>query len=321
MTGYLLRRVGASLLLLLAVLTLTFFFVHAAPGEPTAVLDVPTLPREAREHLRRLYGLDRPLGEQYVAWLRAALSGDLGVSYRHQEPALEVLLRAFPNTLALGAAALLVSYTLALPLGIAAARRRGSAFDHGVRFGMLLLYSLPLFWTGLLAILLFSHVWPILPAGSILSPQASFLSPFGRFLDFLRHLLLPALVLGAGLAASTTQFVRTGLVEVLQQDYLTTARAKGLTERRVVWLHALRNALPPIVHLFGLTLPALLNGSLVVEVVFSWPGIGRLTYDALLTRDYPLILASVVVSGTLVIAGNLLADLLHAAVDPRVRHA
>lgn len=321
MAWYLLRRVASTLLLLYLVLTLTFFLLHLAPGDPTNLLEDQRVPLEVREQLRRVYGLDRPLLEQYATWLRSVvLEGDWGISFRFQESPVTVLARAFPNTLVLSLAALGVSYALALPLGVAAARRRGTATDHGIRFGSMLVYSLPVFWTGLMAILLFSYAWPVLPAGHTHSVGYESLSPVRQVLDRLHHLVLPALILGSGLAAAMIRFVRNDLLEVLSQDYLTTARAQGLSERRVVWVHALRNALVPLVQIFGLTLPMLLNGALVVEVIFAWPGIGLVTYDALLARDYPLILAAIAFSATLVVLGNLLADLLHAAVDPRVRH-
>lgn len=321
MTRFLLRRLASTLLLLYLVLTLTFFLLHLAPGDPTSLFDDQRVPLEARVELRRVYGLDRPVLEQYLTWLRSvALEGNWGVSFRYQESPVTVLARAFPNTLLLSLAALGVSYAIALPLGMAAARRRGTKVDHGVRLGSTLVYSLPVFWTGLMAILLFSYVWPVLPAGHTHSVEAETLSAAGRLLDRLWHLVLPASILGLVLAASTVRYVRNHLLEVFGQEYLTTARAIGLSEGRVLWVHALRNALVPLIQLFGLTLPMLLNGSLVVEVIFAWPGIGRITFDALLARDYPLILAATALSATLVILGNLVADLLHGLVDPRARH-
>jgi peptide/nickel transport system permease protein len=321
MAGFLLRRLASSLVLLFLVLTLTFFLVRLAPGSPFSQLtqDASRISPEALERLRALYGLDRPLLEQYFTWLGAALQGDFGVSYRLQQPALLVLLHALPSTLVLAVAALLVGYLVALPMGVFAARRRGSAWDHGIRIGALLIYSLPLFWVALVALLLVAYVIPILPAGHAHSVGADDLPGPLWLLDFLHHLALPALVLGLAIAAGTTRFVRNSLLEVLQEPYLVTARAKGLAERRVIWRHGVRTALAPLLQLLGLTLPALLNGSVLIEVIFSWPGLGRVTYDALLTRDYPLILAAVALSATFVILGNLLADLLHALADPRVR--
>jgi peptide/nickel transport system permease protein len=319
MIGYLLRRVGGSLVLLFLLLTFTFFLIHLAPGDPANLLLDPKTPEPIREQLRHLWGLDQPLGQQYLTWLGAILRGDWGTSLNYQEPVTRILARAFPNTLVLAVTAALVAFGLGIPLGLWAARRQNELPDHALRIVTFLLYSLPTFWLAVMAILLFSYVVPVLPAGQMHSVGADRLPTVHRALDLLYHLVLPATVLGASFAGAITRFVRNSLLETLDQDYLRTARAKGLSERRVLWVHALRNALVPVVQLLGLQLPALLNGSLVTEVVFSWPGLGRIAFIAVQARDYPLILATTALSGTLVVLGNLMADLLHAATDPRIR--
>ncbi|MFY9822121.1 MAG: ABC transporter permease, partial [Thermoanaerobaculia bacterium] len=210
-------------------------------------------------------------------------------------------------------------YTLALLLGVAAARRPGSGLDHAIRIGGLLLFSLPTFWLGLMAVLLFSYVWPLLPSGHMGSVDADTLPALSRYLDVGRHLILPALVMGFSVGGGTARYVRSRMIEVLGQDYIRTARAKGLSERRVLWVHALRNAAVPIVQVFTVTLPLVFSGVLLIEVVFSWPGLGLLTFNAILTRDYPLILGTTTFSATLVILANLAADLFHAWLDPMVR--
>jgi peptide/nickel transport system permease protein len=323
LSAFLLRRLAASLLLLLLVLSITFLLLHLIPGDPTNRGEGnDRMTAEQRENLRRVLGIDRPLHEQYLSWLSGAvLRGDLGTSFSQQRPVTTAILGALPGTLLLAAAALLIEFGAALLLGVAAARRPGTAVDHSIRIGTLLLFSQPVFWLGLMAILLFSYVWPVLPAGHMRSVGAGEMGAGARLFDLLRHLLLPALVLGLTNAGSTARFVRGSLLEVLGRDYIRTARAKGLSERRVVWVHGMRNALPPLLQLLALTLPALLNGSLVTEVVFSWPGLGRLTFGAILARDFPLILGTVAVSAILVISGNFLADVLHAFSDPRVRDA
>ena len=318
MPGFLVRRLGASLLSVLLVVTATFFILHLAPGDPTRLVE-GARGEAQRELLRQRLGLDRPLGDQYAVWLGNALRGDWGVSFVHGRPVAEVVAAALPGTLLLAAAALAVEYAAALLLGAFAARRPGSPADHAVRVGSLLFFSLPTFWLGLLAILLFSSIWPVLPASHMRSVDASALGPTARLFDLLRHLVLPACVLGLTNAGGTSRLVRNALIGTLSQDYVRTARAKGLSERRVLWAHALRNALVPITQIFALTLPALLNGALVTEVVFAWPGMGRLTFEALQTRDYPVVLATTTFSAVLVVAGSLLADLLLVAVDPRVR--
>jgi peptide/nickel transport system permease protein len=316
--GFLLRRLAASLLLLWLVLTLTFFLIHLAPGDPIHLVEDQRLTQEQRERLERLYHLDRPVPEQYVAWLGAVvLHGDWGTSFSQQRPVSRVIADFLPRTCLLAGAALLVEYAAALILGIAAARRRG-ATDHLIRFVSLLLHAQPVFWLGLMSILLFSYVWRILPAGGYPS-NADTGGSLAGFLDLLRHLVLPALVLGLYTAGSTIRFVRASLLGVMERDFIRAARAKGLSETRVVWVHGLRNALTPLIQLFGLALPALLSGTLVIEAVFSWPGIGWLTFVSVGTRDYPVLLATTALSGALVAAGSLVADLLHAAANPTVR--
>ncbi|MFL6199663.1 MAG: ABC transporter permease [Thermoanaerobaculia bacterium] len=320
MIRFLLRRFAASLLLLYLVLTATFFLLHLAPGSPaTVILEDQRVSVEQRENLRRIYGLDRPLPVQYARWLTAVARGNWGISFSQQRPVKRVVLDAVPATLILGAAALLVEQAVGLVFGVAAARRPGSAADHAIRIVSLLLYSQPGFWLGLMAILLFSLVWPILPAGHLYSVGAEEMGFGERLLDLLRHLVLPATVLGLAEAGSVVRYVRGSLLDVLGQEYIRAARAKGISERRVVWVHALRNALPPLIQVMALSLVSLLSGALIMEVVFSWPGIGRLTFDAILSRDYPLVLATTAFSAVMVLAANLMADVLHALADPRVR--
>jgi len=315
-----LRRLAASVLLLFLVLTATFFLIHLAPGDPANVLTDARTTAESMARLRAVYGLDRPLPVQYLLWLRAVvLRFDWGVSITFGRPVAALLGDVLVPTALLGVTAMIVQYLVGIPLGVVAARRRGRVLDDSIRLVSLLLYSMPAFWMGLMAILLFSFTLPLFPAGHMHSIGADGLSPGARAWDLLTHLALPALTLGLGMAGATVRFVRNQMIEVLHEDYIRTARAKGLSERRVIWVHAMRNVLVPIVQLFGLSLPFLLNGTLVLEVVFSWPGLGRTTFQAILARDYPVILAATALTGALVVVGNLFADLLHAAVDPRVR--
>ena len=321
MRGYLVRRLAASALLLLLVLTLTFVLVHAAPGDPFASLvENPHVSASYKAHLREIYGLDRPLAVQYADWLAAAVRGEWGISLSKQRPVSRVIAEALPATALLGSTALLIEYLLAVPLGIWAARRQGRLTDHLIRAISLVAYSVPLFWLALMSVLTFAYLLPWFPASSLHSPGADQLPAGARFLDLLRHLALPALVLGASTAGGTARYVRNSMLEVLSQDYVRTARAKGLSEGRVLVVHALRNALAPVLQLLGVSLPLLLSGALVVEVIFAWPGLGRISFQAIAARDYPVILATTTLTGVLVIAGNLLADLLHAAAEPRLRH-
>jgi peptide/nickel transport system permease protein len=317
---FVLRRLAASLLLLYLVLTATFFLLHLAPGSPAALLaEDQRIPAEQRENLRRIYGLDRPLPVQYARWLGAMVRGDWGTSFAYQRPVTALVFEAVPATLLLAVAALLVEQGLGLVFGIAAARRPGSAADHAIRIVSLVLYSQPGFWLALMAILLFSLAWPILPAGHMYSVGAEEMGRGARLLDLLRHLILPAGVLGLSQAGSVVRYVRAILLDVLGQEYIRAARAKGISERRVVWVHALRNALPPLIQVMALSFVTLLSGAVIAEIIFSWPGIGRLTFEAILSRDYPLVLAATAFSAIIVLLANLAADLLHALADPRIR--
>jgi peptide/nickel transport system permease protein len=322
-SAWLLRRVGGALVLVFLVVSLTFFLLHLAPGSPADALVSGQYGNQAaaKARIERALGLDRPLHEQYLAWLGGVLRGDLGTSFASGRPVARILAEALPNTLLLALAAVLVDYLVALPLGVWAARRRGRAADHVLRTGALVLYSVPVFWLGLMALLLLAFRWPLFPAGHMVSPGAETLPPGERLADLLAHLALPALVVGLATAGGTLRHLRASLGQALDEDYVRTARAKGLAEGRVVVVHGLRNALAPLLQVLGVSLPALLNGALVAEVVFSWPGVGRIAFQAISTRDLPLTLGTTALSAVLVVAGSLLADLLHAAADPRVRRA
>lgn len=316
---HLLRRLGASLLLVLLVVSATFLLLHLAPGEPSTFLLDPRIPPSQQTRLQEIYGLDRPLGQQYVAYLGAVLRGDLGTSFSHRRPVAKVLAEALPETLLLGLAALLVQTAVALPLGMAAARARGRT-DRWLRLTTLTVYSLPVFWVALMAAHFFGRVWPILPTSQAYSVHYEELSLVGRFFDVAWHLVLPAGVLGLTSAAGVSRFLRNSLLETTQQGFVIAARARGLSERRVLWVHTLRHAAIPVVQLMGLSLPFLLSGSLVIEVIFARPGVGSLAYRAVLAQDIPMVLATTTLTAILVILGNLFADLGHAALDPRVRH-
>lgn len=321
LTGLVARRLSAAMLLLWLVLSLIFALLELAPGDSADRLLDPRISSQQRETLRAAYGLDRPPHQRYVRWLAALFRGDLGVSFRQNRPVSEVLGDHLAPTLMLAAAALLVQNATGLLLGVAAAQRAGRRTDHLIRAGSVLLFSLPTFWVGLVALAVLSHWLGLLPTGQMRTMGADALSPVARLLDLLRHLLLPALVLGLAAGGATARYVRNGLLDSLGEEFVRTARAKGLTRRRIVWLHALRNAATPLVQIFGLSLPFLLSGALVVEVVFSWPGLGRLTYNSVMARDYPVVLATTALSGALVILGSLVADLLQMALDPRLRDA
>ena len=317
------RRLAAALPLVLGAATLVFLALEAAPGDPVDLLlgDRP-VPQDVRERIERAYGLDRPPLERYATWLGGVfLRGDLGWSYSRSRPVAALLAEALPATLLLAGAALLLHVVLGIALGGIAVAWRTRAIERALTAGTLLLYAMPTFSVGLLAILLLAHALPLFPASSMHSVGAEGWSAGARLLDLLRHLCLPALVLGAASAAGMARFVRAGLLDTLGQEFMRAGRARGLGPGRLLWRHALRNALLPVVNLVGLSLPILVSGSLVTEVVFAWPGMGRLTYEAILARDVPIVLAATILASWMVVAGSLLADLAMLAVDPRIRLA
>jgi len=322
MKDFLVRRTASALVLVFLVTTLSFFLTRLVPGSPITQTQSTRLSQEQIAEIRSMYGLDRPILEQYFVWLKQVLiQGDWGTSFSLSKPASQVFVESLPKTLLLGAAALVIQLILGIGLGGLAAQHAGKAVDTVIRGFSLLIFSIPTFWLGLMAILLFHSHLRLLPASGTASLDASGLPPVARILDLFQHLLMPALTLGLVSGAALSRYVRNSLLEVEDQAFVRTARAKGLSRSRVFWLHSLRNSLAPITQLIGLSLPALLNGILIVEVVFAWPGMGRLIFQACLARDYPVILVSTTYGAFLVVGGSLIADLLLRWLDPRVREA
>jgi peptide/nickel transport system permease protein len=318
---YLLGRVLQALVTVAFVATVTFALLHLAPGDPVnGTLEGPAVPAEIRERWRHAYGLDRPLYEQYWRYLGSVARGDLGWSVSLHEPVSHALARALPNTLALMGTAVLFSFALGIGLGVLQAARPGSRLDHTLGTILLVCYALPEFWLALMAMLVFAYWLPVFPVtGTVDVLTYESYTAWERLLDRLHHLALPAATLAVLLTAGVARFQRAALLDVAGEDYVRTARAKGLSERRVVLRHALRNALLPVITLFGVTLPILAGGAVFVEKVFSWPGMGLLAINGVMMRDYWLVTACVIVVSVTVAAGSLIADLLYAAVDPRLR--
>ena len=320
MAAWLVRRVTASVAILFAVVTLTFFLMAVAPGEELLGPDERLVDPQVRAELRRQFGLDQGPLVRYVKYLGQLARGNLGESFSLHRPVADALAEAIPNTLLLAGAALLLDFLIGLGLGVYQALRVHRLPDVVLGNVTLFLYSVPTFWLGLILLLVFGAWLRWFPVGGmsdpILCPNVSSLY---CALDRLWHLALPALTLGLVGAAGTARFQRAAMLEVAAQDYIRTARAKGASERRVVLRHQLRNALLSFITLFGLAFPFLLTGAVLIETIFAWPGMGRLATDAILRRDVPLVNAAVLLAGTLVVAGNLLADVLLAAADPRIR--
>jgi peptide/nickel transport system permease protein len=318
---YLWGRLLQAVSVVFLVTTLTFLLVHLAPGDPlAAALDRPGVTPEIRAQWRAQFGLDRPLGEQYLRWLANVPRGEFGYSLKYRRPVGALLADALPRTLLLVGLALAFSFVLGIVVGVLQAERAGAARDRWLGRGLLLLYSLPDFWFALVVLLLFAYRIPILPAGGIVDPVLHDYLPFGgRLLDRLRHLVLPVLTLTLLTSAVVARHQRSALLSVMPSDWMRTALAKGLSWRAAVRRHALRNALLSTITLMGLSLPAMAAGAIFVEKVFTWPGMGLLTVEAIGGRDYPLITASVLIISVVVVLGALLADLVVAASDPRVR--
>ena len=316
MTPFILRRLLQAVPTLLGITVIAYAIVRLAPGDPLAVFeDSRGITAEQVAELRKAYGFERPLPVQYVEWLTRVVRLDFGRSFQTHLPARDLILERVPATLELSLAALLIALALGVPAGVWAATHRGGWPDQLVRVVAVVGDAVPHFWLGLIAIALLSVQLRWLPAGGILTLGAS---PFDLG-DRLKHLLLPALVLATSGLALFARYVRAEVLDVLGQDFVRTARAKGLHERVVLYGHALRNALLPLVTAIGGSLPGLLAGAATTEYVFSWPGMGRLAVDAAGARDYPVVMGLVLVVAVLVIVGNLLSDVLYGVVDPRIR--
>ncbi|MFL5575261.1 MAG: ABC transporter permease [Gemmatimonadaceae bacterium] len=315
------RRAAQGALVVAAVATLTFVLAHLAPGDPIgAAAANPLVTESVRDRWREAWGLDRPLPEQYLRYLVSVARGDLGWSFSMQEPVRDVLARALPNTLLLMGTAFVLAFAVGVAAGALQAARRGSTPDRALGALSLVLYSVPDFWLALMVMLSLAYWVPLFPVGGVVDPvMHELLPPLGRLADRLRHLALPALTLTLLYSAGVARFQRAALLDALRADYVRTARAKGAPERAVVGRHALRNALLPVITLVGLAFPTLLGGAVFVEQVFSWPGMGWVAVKAVAMRDYPLVLASVLVGSVMVVAGSAIADACYAAADPRLR--
>ncbi len=319
MARFAFRRLAAALLTVALVVSITFVLAHLAPGEPM-LADAERFhvdpARVAR--VRAEFGLDRPLATQYAMYLGNAIRGNLGESFTMRRPAVALLLERFPHTALLAGAALLIAFAAGIAVALVQATRPGSWTDALLSGATLAFHSTPTFWLGLILLVVCAQWLGWLPVGGMTTPvEHQAMGAMGRMLDVGRHLVLPALTLALVQTAEIARYQRGALLDALGSEFVRAARAKGLAERAVLVRHALRSALAPVVTLAGMSVPALLAGSVLVESVFGWPGMGRLTRDAIVSRDYNLILAAAVASAVLVALGNLVADLAAHALDPR----
>jgi peptide/nickel transport system permease protein len=314
MLNYLLNRLGQSLILLLLVSIIGFAILNLAPGGPLSQFALtPGMTREAMDRIAHQMGLDRPLPIQYLDWIWRLLQGDWGKSYRDQQPVLRIISGHLFATLLLMGTSMVISILLGTWIGIRSATKRYSLFDYATSVAAMVALSIPTFWFGMIAIYVFALRLKWLPAGSMYTIGD------GSISDYAIHLVMPSLVLALVDIAVWSRYMRSATLEVINQDFVRTARAKGLSERTVLMKHVVRNALIPMITLAGLQLPTILGGALVTETVFTWPGMGRLFLDSLGYHDYPVVMGLLMFSAILVLAGSLIADLFVAIADPRVR--
>ena len=305
------------------ITVISFWVIHLAPGSPTDLQTSlnPVAGQVARDRLNALYGLDKPIHEQYLAWISRLATFDFGQSMSGDNRAVwDKIKERLPLTLGMNVAALILTLLIAVPIGVIAATRPSSWFDRGTTILVFIGFAMPGFWLALLMMILFSIELNWLPVSGLTSLNYAELSIWGKAKDLAAHLAMPLFIYTFGSLAGMSRFMRSATLEVLRQDYILTARAKGLPWRKVIFKHALRNALLPLITILGLSIPGLIGGSVIIESIFALPGLGQLFYTAVMARDYPLIMGNLVLGAVLTLGGNLLADLGYGLADPRIRH-
>ena len=322
MLNYLIRRIVQIIPILIGVTIISFMVIHLAPGKPTdLMLELnPKVDFEAREKLDQIYGLDKPLHIQYFNWLKKLARLDFGRSFSDNRPVTEKIFERLPITVAINLLAILVILVFAIPIGIKSAVNRGSPFDKFSTVFVFLGFATPGFWLALLLISFFGVKLGWLPVSGITSLDFENYTFFHKISDIAAHLIMPVMVAAIGGLAGFSRYMRQSMLGAISQDYVRTARAKGLPEKSVIYKHALRNALLPVITILGLSVPGLLSGSVIMEQIFSIPGIGRLMYESVMARDYNVIMATLVLGAILTLLGNLLADIAYVYADPRIRY-
>jgi peptide/nickel transport system permease protein len=322
LAGRVLRKSAWVFAVFMGITLVCFLVIHLAPGSPTDMQTTlnPLADADAQQRLAELYGLDKPLYEQYFLWLKRLAHLDFGVSMSSDSrPVMDKILERLPLTLCLNVATLTLTLFLSVPIGVIAAQKRGGVFDKATTLFVFLGFAMPGFWLSLLLMVQFSIELRWLPLSGLTSVDYASFSPPGKLLDIISHLALPLFVSTFGSLAGMSRFMRASMLDVLQRDFILTARAKGLPERRVLFRHALSNALLPVITILGLSVPGLIGGSVILEYLFALPGMGQLFYNAVMARDYPLIMGNLVLGAVLTLAGNLLADFAYGLADPRIR--
>ena len=322
MGRYILKRLVMMIPVILGITVISFAVMKMAPGDPTSILtDLnPNMNEEAVNRIRAHYGLDQPWYVQYLKWLRNMLMLDFGTSFAPDgRPVLDKILERIPITILINLVSMFFILIVAIPIGVLSAVKQGSFFDQTTTIIVFLGFAIPTFWLALLLMILFGVELEWLPISGIRSLDYADLSLPARVLDLAKHLVLPVFVSAFGGLAGMSRYMRSNMLEVVRQDYITTARAKGLDERTVIFRHALRNALLPVITLLGLSVPGLIGGSVIFETIFAIPGMGQLFYQSVMMRDYPTIMGILVIGAFLTLFGNLLADVSYSFADPRIR--
>ncbi len=322
MLNYILRRLFFMIPLLIGITVICFAVIHLAPGSPTDLQTQmnPRASAEAKERLRALYDLDKPLPQQYFSWVRKLAVLDLGKSFSpDNRPVADKILERLPITIGINVLSLGLIILIAIPIGVLAATHQDSLFDKITAVLVFIGFATPTFWLALLLMILFGIHLGWLPISGIRSLNYEYLPPFSALTDLIKHLILPVLLSAFGGLAGLSRYMRANMLEVIRQDYITTARAKGLSERAVIYKHALRNALLPVITILGLSIPGLIGGSVIFETIFAIPGMGQLFYMAVMSRDYPVVMGILVIGAVLTLFGNLIADVSYAVADPRIR--
>jgi peptide/nickel transport system permease protein len=321
MFSYLTKRLLLMIPLIFGITLITFTVIHLAPGNPVEVQTEMSLKvtAQAKENLKKLYGLDKPLHVQYLNWIARFVKLDFGKSFVDGRKVLDKIAERIPITLTINILSMLIIFVIAIPIGILSATKQYSLFDKLSTVFVFVGFSTPAFWLALLLMILFGVTMGILPISGIQSIDVSDMGPFERLLDWIRHLILPVGISAFGGIAGLSRYSRSSMLEVIRQDYIKTARAKGLKESKVIFRHAFRNALMPIVTILGLSVPGLIGGGVIFETIFAIPGMGQLFYASTMARDYPTIMGILVIGAILTLFGNLIADISYALVDPRVR--
>jgi peptide/nickel transport system permease protein len=319
MRKYILKRLLFAVPLIVGITFLSFILMQMAPGEPSAMFLDPNMSVEDVAQIKSNLGLDKPVVLQYFYWLKNIAHGNFGFSYVSGRPVLEAILERLPATLLLSCSSLVLILVITFPLGLVSGARKGSFFDNFVTFFSFLGFSTPRFWLGLVFILVFSLQINLFPTSGFMNPLISSANHFSKVLSILYHLCLPLATVLVGGLASLTRYYRFGVIKILKEEYIKAAEARGISEKRILYKHAAKNAALPIITILGLSLPGLISGSFVVEYIFSWPGMGQLGISAVFARDYPVLMGTLFFSSVLMVFGNLLADVAYCLVDPRIK--